>query len=314
MTNPLQTLKQAAKSWLRPALTPAVRWAVRHAPVEQIRRPLWAGLVVPFFQYSQTNFVVTTVFGATMAGNTRDHIQRHIYYFGLWEPNLTSFLSSRLREGDVFIDVGANIGYFSLLASRLVGRTGEVRAIEASPATYAKLLDNIGRNQATNIQAVNAAVSDRPGTVRIFRGEESNIGSTSIVSQHGRHFECEIAADRLDALLPEALRRRVRFVKIDVEGAEWLVIDGMRDLVKDGPDNLEILVELQPTALAVHGKSVDDVVSLFAEFGFRPYRIENDYSVLNYMAPGAATRPVRMRSAITTQTDVVFSRIDAEFL
>ena len=314
MTNPTQTVKQAAKKWVRPALTPAVRWAVRHAPREGIRRPLWTGVVLPFFQYSQKNFVVTTVFGATISGNTRDIIQRHIYYFGVWEPNLTSFLATRLHEGDVFVDVGANIGYFTLLASRLVGRTGEVRAIEASPMTYARLVDHIARNHATNIEAVNAAVSDRPGTARIFRGSESNIGATGIVPKSGRRYECEVAADRLDSLLPPASLHRVRFVKIDVEGAEWLVIDGMRDLLKHGQESLEILVELQPKSLKEHGKCVEDVVRLFAEFGFWPYRIENDYSVVSYMSPHATRRPVRMRSPISTQTDVIFSRIDAEYL
>lgn len=314
MTNATETVKQAAKKWVRPALTPAVRWAVRHAPVEEIRRPLWTALIVPYFQYSQKDFVVKTVFGAAISGNTRDHIQRHIYYFGLWEPNLTSFLTTRLHEGDVFVDVGANIGYFSLLASRLVGRTGKVRAIEASPTTYAKLVDNIARNHATNIETVNAAVSDRSGTVSIFRGEESNIGSTSIVSARGRQYECMVAADRLDSLLPPASLHRVRFVKIDVEGAEWLVIDGMRSLLKYGQDSLEILVELQPKSLKVQGKSVDDVVRLFAEFGFWPYRIENDYSVVSYMSPHVVRRPVRLHPPISTQTDVIFSRIDAESL
>ena len=64
-------------------------------------------------------------------------------FFGVWEPVITKYVADNLREGDVFIDVGADMGYYTILASRCVGASGKVFAVEASGGTYAKLLKNM---------------------------------------------------------------------------------------------------------------------------------------------------------------------------
>ena len=92
------------------------------------------------------------------------------FVFGIWEPNLTNFVQQRLRVGDTFVDVGANLGYYSLLASKLVGALGHVVAIEASPAIAAHLTKNLHLNNATNVRVVNAAAADRAGTLALYRG------------------------------------------------------------------------------------------------------------------------------------------------
>jgi precorrin-6B methylase 2 len=94
-----------------------------------------------------------------MKGDAKDIIQQYIYYFGVWEPRITGWVSRHLAPGDTFIDVGANIGYYSLLASPLVGKTGTVVAIEASPRTFDDLLFNLELNNVSNVRPVNVAVS-----------------------------------------------------------------------------------------------------------------------------------------------------------
>ena len=84
-----------------------------------------------------------TRFGGVMQGNTQDLIQRYLYWFGVWEPQLTCWIKSRLPPRRVFVDVGANIGYYSLLAASLVGDDGQVVAIEASPSIYRLLCNNL---------------------------------------------------------------------------------------------------------------------------------------------------------------------------
>lgn len=302
------------KRWVRPLLVPIARLCVRYAPHPAIRRAFWVHLVTPFFIFSNSRFVAPTIFGAAIAGRTDDIIQRHLFYFGVWEPNLTAFLSARLRPGDIFVDVGANIGYFTLLASRLVGRDGKVIAVEASPNIFARLSDNLRRNHATNVAATNIAVSDRVGTTQLFLGSDSNIGQTGTVATPGSRYECDIATTPLDTLLDGIDAARVRFVKVDVEGAEWSVLQGMQGLLRSGARELEVFVELTPKSLRACDKTVDDVLKMFADCGFLPYAIENDYSAEGYMSPGAVTRPTRLRGAISAQTDVIFSRIDAESL
>jgi FkbM family methyltransferase len=307
-----RTLKKAAKRWLRPLLLPFARFAVRYAPGGG-RRVAWQYVVEPFFQHAAHDFIATTRFGAIVAGNTVDLIQRYIFYFGEWEPNLTRYLADRLRAGDVFVDVGANIGYFTLLASLLVGPTGKVVAIEASPTIHDLLLDNLRRNRAGNVEAINVAASDREGTAKVFLFPDSNIGKTSIVETDEGRYECEVPARPIDALIGPDLLARVRLVKIDVEGTEWLVIGGMREALRRAHPDLEVVVELSPSVLRAQGTTVEEVMAVFAAARFFPYRLENDYSVRSYVSPASA-RPRRITTPIVAQTDVIFSRRDAEFL
>ncbi len=75
-----------------------------------------------------------TFFGCKIGCDIRDLLQKRIYFFKTWEPELSSFMAQRLRRGDTVVDVGANIGYFTTLMSRIVGETGQVISIEALPS------------------------------------------------------------------------------------------------------------------------------------------------------------------------------------
>ena len=88
-----------------------------------------------------------TVFGAIMRCNTRDFVQRRVRFFGIFEHNLTYYTIAALREGDLYVDIGANVGYFTLLASHLVGKSGKVLSVEADPVTFEELLKNLELNR-----------------------------------------------------------------------------------------------------------------------------------------------------------------------
>ena len=287
---------------------------IRYAPFAAGKRAFWTRIVDPYFAWCHHEFVALTVFGSQIAGNTRDILQQYIYYFGVWEPHLSRWIGQRLVPGDTFIDVGANIGYFSLLASKLVGESGRVVAIEASPEIFNALQGNLARNRARNVRAVNVAATDRKGWVRLFRGPDSNIGRTTIREECGFEFECEAEAAPLSAILQPEEVQNARLIKIDVEGAEWWVVAGMGPLLGSGRTDLEIVVEVQPGLLAQQGKRPEDLLGIFLNAGFCAYSLENDYSPLSYLPPYVEMRPVRIRSPIQCQTDVVFSRQDLSVL
>jgi FkbM family methyltransferase len=305
-------IKNVAKRWVRPAVIPPVRLVVRYAP-DGARRFAWRWIVEPFLQHAEHDFIATTRFGTILAGNTVDLIQRYVFYFGEWEPSLSRYVADRLRPGDAFVDVGANIGYFTLLASTIVGPSGKVLAIEASPTIHGLLLDNLRRNRVENVEALNVAAADREGSARVFLWPHSDIGKTSILATPQARYECDVPARPLDALLPPELLERVRFVKIDVEGAEWLVISGMREALRRARPDLEIVVEVSPRELRAQGTSAEEVMAVFAAARFFPYRLENDYSAGSYLTDGDP-RPRRITAPLSRQTDVVFSRRDAAFL
>ena len=102
-------LKSLIKRYIRPLFISAIRLPIRYAPYQRIRTVFWELFVMRFFEHSDHAFVAATVFGAKVSGSTKDKIQRYIFYFGKWEPNLTEFMGERLAAGDVFVDVGANV-------------------------------------------------------------------------------------------------------------------------------------------------------------------------------------------------------------
>jgi FkbM family methyltransferase len=300
---------------IRSRLVPLLRAYIRFMPGIVGKQRLWGSVIAPFFGWLPYKFDVRTRFGARMRGNTEDFIQRRLYYFGLWEPDLTRFLADRLRPGDVFVDIGANIGYFSLYAAKLVGSKGDVVAIEASPSIYTKLRENLALNGADNVRALNLAAASQAGTLSLYRGPADNQGGTTLVADgtSGATFECQVAAEPLTSIVTRQEWERARLVKVDVEGAEAAVAEGMAPLLANAREDLEIVMEIAPRMLARQGKRPQDILRMFEAAGFHAYRLENDYSSSagSYLESVHQRRPLRITEPLTSQTDVVFSRIDS---
>lgn len=275
---------------------------------------MWLRFIAPFLAWREYEYTAKSSFNLKIHGNCGELVERYIYYFGVWEPHITRCLRSRLSTGDLFVDVGANIGYFSLLASSLVGDTGRVVAIEASPNIFRALNEHLALNRIRNVRTVNVAVLDQRGTVSLFRGEQGNVGQTTTRAAAGRNFECEVKAEPLEQVLTAEEVSRARIIKIDVEGAEWAVVAGMGSILTNGRENLEIIVEVSPESLATLGKRPNDFFSLFAEYGYQPYLLETGASDSSYFSRSDGARLERIRNGIDKQVDVLFSHLDRDFL
>ncbi len=295
---------EVAKTWIRPLLIPAFRVYIRYAPVALGKHFVWNALS-HLFQFADHRFKARTVFGMDISGNTIDHIQRRIYYFGIWEPNLTAFLMRRLSPGDLFVDVGANIGYFSLLAAKLVGTSGKVLAIEASPSIFARLANNLKHNDLDNVVALNLAASDSSGVTNVYLGPEVNIGQTTVLKTDRYRVECEIPCRRLDDILSSKDLQRAKIIKIDVEGSEWAVMVGMLPLLKSFPQTLEVVIEISPRRLATLGKSAGEILQMFESTGFNAYELENDYSDASYLPSLSEKRPTRLKHPIDERAALI---------
>ncbi|MEU7132956.1 FkbM family methyltransferase [Streptomyces sp. NPDC046261] len=261
--------------------------------------------------------MIDAQFGARFEVLTSDLIQRYIYMFGVWEPHMTYWLRRQLRPGDTFIDVGANIGYFSVLASRLVGDEGQVVAIEASPDTHQNLLRQVQLNACRNIRAVNAAVSDKRETLAFALASSHNLGANSIVPYAGRaEATFRIEARPLVEMLSPAEITNARVIKIDVEGAEGSVVRGMVPLLDQLRPDAEITIEVTPDRMAQLGDSAEELLATMRDHGFHTYRLANDYAAESYPRAlrDGPSAPVRWRGPVTSESDLIFSRIDAETL
>lgn len=251
-----------------------------------------------------------------MFGNTKDTIQKYLYYFGVWEPHISAHVSSSLKIGDYFIDIGANIGYYTLMSSQLVGASGKVVSIEASPKIFKVLEKHIAVNSIKNVRSICAAVSNSKGRLMVHHATDSNIGGTSVVRKFKNSFQpdTETEAAPLGDLLSEAEIKNARIIKIDVEGAEWLVIDGMRPIFKALREDVEILLEVSLDSLEQFGKSFEDLLSELKQHGFNAYVIRNEYKPDDYLYRVPFSRPKRLESHTGPLIDLVFSRADKAYL
>jgi FkbM family methyltransferase len=172
-----------------------VRWAPGPG-----KRALVARLVEPRLATRPHAFTARTIHGARLRGDQRWVMPRRIYWFGVWEPLLSAWIERRLHPGDVFVDVGANMGYTSLLAARAVGPGGAVVAFEPAPETFAKLTGNLALNPSANVRAVQAAVGARETCVPFYRAPW-NDAESSTVAGDGREAAGELSAAALAAML-----------------------------------------------------------------------------------------------------------------
>ena len=303
-----------------------------HADPSRLSR-LWRGiLLVPIFGLLVVLLRIKLALGTSVTLNSQtingqqmrcrlpDLIQMYITVFGVWEPDLTHFIGTRLQPNDVFIDVGANIGYFSLLASQRVGPQGKVVAIDALPSNFAELQHNISGNPSTeNIRAINRAVSDEVGTLQVYAGPSHNVGlaTTAPGQRQNLQHEASIEAAPLSDLLSIEEIRQARVLKIDVEGAEPAVLAGMGKFLEACQPNLEILVELSPGWWTDKQLTPEQLVAPFRAAGFNTYLMDNNYWPWRYLWPNAV-RPARRVTQLPDQRvkriDLVLSKTDAAVL
>jgi FkbM family methyltransferase len=180
------------------------------------------------------------------------------------ERHITRLIDGLVEEGDECIDVGANIGYFSLMMAARCGRTGRVFAYEPEAENHAALGRNValGREQGLSIVATRAAVSDRKGVLALLRGEESTlhqVGAADAGTPPGAIVPC--------VNLAEDLRERgaegpFKLLKIDVEGHETTVLRGCADLLASGAVHTAVL-EVTP------GETAGEIAEILQTLGAR---------------------------------------------
>lgn len=171
-----------------------------------------------------------------------DPISNYLNSGFLWHPHLVRFLAAALRPDDCFIDIGAHLGLFSLLAARRIGPQGKVIAVEPDPINTRLLARNIERDGAM-IERLEVALSDSKGTATFYRSE-TNRALQTLVKEERTNIETTVVTNTFSDQFADL--DRIDCVKLDVQGAETQVMKGMVDKLQ----NLEfcpyIIVEINP--------------------------------------------------------------------
>jgi FkbM family methyltransferase len=265
----------------RATLSPA-RLYFRSFPLRAGKLWVWDHIIRPYVGWRPITTEAVTVSGLRLQGQLSDTIHGAVYFFGMWEPALTRYLNQHLDEGDVLIDVGANVGVHTMLAAQRVGPTGRVHAIEASPRIHAILRANLAANGLHNVTTYNLAAADRAETVTLSLHDQNNLGTTTTRAEPSSAAVVRetVQAMPLPDIVPRADLRRARMIKIDVEGAEWSVLQGLAPVMAELRPDISIVVEVDREALASQGVSVAQFLEFFESRGYQAMRLPDHSAAL----------------------------------
>lgn len=208
-----------------------------------------------------------SVFGFDTQLDISDWVQRNVY-IGSYEPGETATIRSMLRPGMTFSDVGANIGYFSLLASSRVGANGRVIAVEPTPALADHLRRTIERNNIQNIELQQCGLSESDGDGAIYLPPEHLHNNTPSMLGEAEGTRVAVQLRSLDGLLDSLGVGRVDFMKMDVEGFEAKVIAGASESLSRKRIRA-ILIEFNDYWLREAGSSPQELHETICSFGYQ---------------------------------------------
>lgn len=246
---------------------------IRHLPAGRYRLMNWLPRRSshPFWKR-----MATELGGFSFKCDLKDSIAREVCFTGRYEPQETALVQSLLAPEMTFVDVGANWGYYTLLGAHLVGHRGRVIGMEPDPRLFPILLENIKRNGLPNVDAVQVAAATQTGTLTLsgYDASGDNYGLSRIVSHaetNAMAFQVETRS--VDELLDELGVGSVDLLKMDIEGAEDMALNGMTvGLVNHR--YRRVLLELHPALLAERGLTSQGILDLMISNGYKGWWID----------------------------------------
>lgn len=223
----------------------------------------------PFEQVTLTIPALEKRLQLCIHGEADQFVSRRLREEGIWEPYETRLIMASLRPGDVFLDVGANIGYFTVMAAHLVAQgatPGRVYAFEPDPLNCQLLRRSAALNQLENvIELSEAALSNHAGEGLLYLSED-NLGDHQVYAGEGGRRQRPISfIHGSDYLMLRLQGRRLDLVKIDTQGSEYQVVDGLMPLFTSLAVPPRMLIELTPYSLRSAGASGRALVEQLAQ-------------------------------------------------
>lgn len=210
-------------------------------------------------------------------------VARSLVTTGAWERYETQVFAKAVRQDMVVVDIGANIGQYTLEAARRVGTNGKVFAFEPEPHNFELLCRNIAANGYRNVVPVRKALSNRCGISRLAISGD-NLGGHHFESLRESGQAIEVETTSLDAFLREN-PARIELIKMDAEGAELSILEGMSGVLAANPD-LIIFTEYMPRAIGAFGGRPASFLERLAAAGFWLGIVEEETEQIEPVSPG----------------------------
>lgn len=191
--------------------------------------------------------------------------------FGVFEKFESQLIRKNLKSGMTVVDIGANIGYYTVMAAELVGEKGKVIAFEPNPESFLTLLKNIETNHLKNAEGYNLAITNSSGPSLLYVSLE-NRGDNRLYASPTNKISVKIETTTLDAFADKHSLSKIDFIKMDIQGSEGLAVLGMRRVFELNP-HLKLFTEFWPMSISKTGKEPADFLRTLAESGFSLYNI-----------------------------------------
>lgn len=199
---------------------------------------------------------------------------------GACEPEIVHVMARVLREGDVAIDGGANVGYFTMIMSQFVGKTGLVFAVEPTPANYKKLEHNLANNGTHNVRVVKAPLYSNAQELTLHMGHDT--GSNSVTRHAEAVGNMKVVSTTIDSITPFETFKEPRLIKLDIEGSEGKALTGAIQALAADP---YVLCELNEPALQRSGWSVDLLREFMHTHNYQMFAIWGDGNLPMWIPP-----------------------------
>lgn len=211
----------------------------------------------------------------------KSSILSKLIYFGFERAEL-SFLTKFLKEGDTFIDIGSNIGLYSIYASDLVGERGRILAFEPTPEIFIRLCDNVQINGLLNIEPINMALSNKSDFVDFNVSLDGHDAWNSFAKLEELEMckKIKVKVNTLDSFVDERRLDDINLIKVDVEGWEKFVLEGSRKLLSSEKSPVFIVEFTEKNAFAA-GYYCGELYDYIKTFGFNWYCYEESKNSLN---------------------------------
>jgi len=200
-----------------------------------------------------------------------EHIQQQLFWYGYYEKTLGDLVKKILQPGDVFLDIGANIGYFSLLAANKEP-TSKIISFEPVENLFQKLEKNISINNIRNITGLQVAIGEINEEKELFISAPDNLGMSSFQQPENYSGRKEkIRVINIDHWFKTARLSRVDLIKLDIEGSELAALKGMREVLQNFKPM--VIVEINPETLGLFNLTPADIFDYLNKLDFIAYLI-----------------------------------------
>ncbi len=210
--------------------------------------------------------IIIAIAGYRFRCNLAEHIQRTIFLWG-HDQDAFALIRSRVQPGDTFVDVGANVGIFSLMASQIVGPTGRVISVEPNPSTFGRLSRTVKENNISQITLCNVGLAETSAKVELFTGtSEGNDTASMLPGVSTKSVTVEVLP--LDLLAEQLGVESIAYMKVDVDGYEHNVFAGAKKLMASGKIRL-LQCEFSELHLRLVGSTPEALHDVITGHGFR---------------------------------------------